>query len=317
MKFASKFLLAKLQPTPGTDPSPDGSNSIETSDLTFNPYGGPTADFNQDRLTLGASKQVNTSPENTASFNVQFSGSGTAGTAPAYGTLLRACGLSETVNVGTDVVYEPVSTGFEQIALYIMRVIDETVQYRHPMLDVKGNVTISASASELPQFQFDNFTGLYVRPTRQTSLITPDLSSFNDALPFTQGNTPTFTLDTHAFCVNAFSFNLGNQVSRIDAPNCQETMIEDRDPSGSITLKATDPDTKDVYALIESHLGDNLSAVALEHGTVAGNILNISLPQIQPRSISEQNVNGELYYQIDFAALPTDAGDDEFKLTLT
>src|SRR6056297_1351162 len=158
MKFASKFLLAKIQPTANTDPDPDGSNSIETSDLAFTPYGGPTADFNQDRLTLGASKQINTSPENTASCNVQFSGSGTAGTAPAYGPLLRACGLSETVDAGTDVVYAPVSTGFEMVALYFMRQISSTVQYRHPLLDVKGNVTISASATELPQFQFDNFT---------------------------------------------------------------------------------------------------------------------------------------------------------------
>jgi len=316
MKFASKFLLAKIQPTAGTDPDPDGSNSIETSDLTFNPYGGPTADFNQDRLTLGASKQINTSPENTASFNVQFSGSGTVGTPPAYGPLLRACGLSETIDAGVSVTYAPVSTGFEMVALYVMRVISSTVQFRHPMLDVKGNVTINATARELPQFQFDNFTGLYVRPTRQTTLITPDLSSFNDALPFTKGNTPTFTWDSHSFCVNAFSFNLGNVISRTDEPGCQETNIEDRDPSGSITVKATDPDTKDVYALIESHLGENLTAVSLQHGTTAGNIMTISLPKIQPRGISEQNVNGELYYQIDFAALP-DSGDDEFELALT
>lgn len=316
MKFASKFLLAKIQPTASTDPSPDGSNSIETSDLSFTPYGGPTADFNQDRLTLGASKQINTSPENTASFNVQFSGSGTAGTAPAYGPLLRACGLSETVDAGVDVVYAPVSTGFEMVALYFMRQISSTVQYRHPLLDVKGNVTISASATELPQFQFDNFTGLYVRPTRQTTLITTDLSSFNDALPFTKTNTPTFTWDSQAFCVNAFSFNLGNVLSRTDEPNCQSTNIEDREPSGSITVKATDPDTKDVYALIESHLGDNLSAISLQHGSTAGNIMTISLPTIQPRGISETNVKGELYYQIDFAALPS-SGDDEFSLTLT
>ena len=45
MKFRSKFLLAKIQPDPAADPGPDGTNAIETADLTFNPYGGDTAEF--------------------------------------------------------------------------------------------------------------------------------------------------------------------------------------------------------------------------------------------------------------------------------
>lgn len=316
MKFASKILLAKIQPDPATDPAPDGSNAIETADLTFNPYQGPTAEFNVDRQTLGANKQVNANPQNTLSFAVQLSGSGTAGTAPAYGPLLRACGLSETIDAGVSVTYAPVSTGFEEVALYLMRFLSSTVDYRHPTLNAKGNVSINASTGEVPTFQFDNFTGLYVRPTRQTGLITPDLSSFNDALPVTNDNTPTFTWDSHAFCVNGFSFNLGNTISRSSEPNCEATSIEDRNSSGSITIEATDPDTKDVYALIESHLGASLTEITLTHGTAAGNTVAITLPKIQVTGISEQNVRGEVYYQCDFNALP-DTGDDEISIVLT
>lgn len=316
MKFQSKFLLAKIQPTADTDPAPDGSNAIETENLTFTPYQGETAEFAVDRKALGANKQINANPQNSLSCRVQLSGSGTAGTAPAYGVLLRACGLDETIVASTSVTYAPVSTGFEEVALYYMRAISDTVDYRHPTLNVKANVQINASVGEVPTFEFDQMLGLYVRPTRQTTVITPDISSFNDALPVTKDNTPTFTWDSYAFCLNAFNFNLGNTISRSSEPNCEETSIEDRNSSGSITIKATDPDSKDVYALMESHTGANLTAISLAHGTAAGNIITISIPKIQVTGITEQNVRGEVYYQCDFNALPN-TGDDEISIALT
>lgn len=319
MKFASKFLLAKIQPDPNVDPTPDGTNAIETSDLSITPYQGNTVSTNVDRLTLGASKQINTSPQNELSFNVQFAGSGgaTPDVPAGYGPLLRACGLSETIDstAGSEkVTYAPISTGFEELALYFLRVVSDTVQLRHPTLNVKGNLQINATSEQLPQFQFDNFLGLYVRPTRQTALITPDTTTFKDSIPFTKGNTPTLTIDGYQGCVNSWTFNLGNTISRADEPGCTNTLIEDREPTGTIVLKATDPDTKDFYQMIESHVNVSTVAIALQHGDTANQILEVNLPQIQPTGISEQEVRGELYYEISYTALPTDAGDDEFEL---
>ena len=40
-------------------------------------------------------------------FEVEMAGSGTAGTAPAFGPLLKACGNSETIVTDTSVTYAP------------------------------------------------------------------------------------------------------------------------------------------------------------------------------------------------------------------
>jgi hypothetical protein len=60
------------------------------------------------RGTLVANKRV------SITFDVELAGSGSAGTAPAFGPLLKAAGLSETVVAVTSVTYAGVSSSFEQ-----------------------------------------------------------------------------------------------------------------------------------------------------------------------------------------------------------
>jgi hypothetical protein len=93
-----------------------GSNAIQVTNVEVTPIesdnvqaaafqgfiGGST------RGTLVANKRV------SITFDVELSGSGTAGTAPAFGPLLKAAGLSETVVAITSVTYAGVSSSFEQ-----------------------------------------------------------------------------------------------------------------------------------------------------------------------------------------------------------
>jgi hypothetical protein len=95
-----KFLVAKIESTYGTDPVPSGgSDAIQVTNVEVTPIesdnvqaaafqgfiGGST------RGTLVANKRV------SITFDVELAGSGAAGTAPAFGPLLKAAGLSETV----------------------------------------------------------------------------------------------------------------------------------------------------------------------------------------------------------------------------
>ena len=48
-----------------------------------------------------------------------MAGSGTAGTAPKYGAILKACGLSETVSGGNTVTYSPVATPSDSVTLFV------------------------------------------------------------------------------------------------------------------------------------------------------------------------------------------------------
>ena len=101
MLTKAKFLLAKIQAVAGTPETLTGSEAILTSGLTITPYGGETVSRNYDRQTLGASPVINVNPQVQLQFGVELAGSGTAGTAPGWSAVARACGLEETVGAGT------------------------------------------------------------------------------------------------------------------------------------------------------------------------------------------------------------------------
>lgn len=99
MHFRKKMILAKLESSYAADPTPSASaNSILTKDLQIQTFQGNTVDLNYDRPHLGGDKSIYTGPHTTLSFNVDLAGAGVAGTPPAYGPLLRACGFQEIVN---------------------------------------------------------------------------------------------------------------------------------------------------------------------------------------------------------------------------
>ena len=87
------WLLAKIESTEGTDPTPvGGSNAIQVTDVELTPIESDNVQAtamqgflgNSTRGTIVANKRVG------VSFSVELSGSGAAGTAPAYGPLLKS-----------------------------------------------------------------------------------------------------------------------------------------------------------------------------------------------------------------------------------
>lgn len=96
--FRKKTLLAKIESTYGTDPTPTGAaNAILTKNLQIQLMQGNTVNRDVDRPTLGNDLTYHVAPYTKLSFDVELAGSGTAGTAPAYAPLLKACGFAETV----------------------------------------------------------------------------------------------------------------------------------------------------------------------------------------------------------------------------
>ena len=120
MKFRNKNILVKIQSALDTDPTADGSNAAVTENLSWTPYAGDRITRDRDRAFFGANSQVNVSPRTEFSFDVELGQAAAAGTAPAFGDLLRACGFSETIDAGVDVEYNPVSDGQEVCAVYFV-----------------------------------------------------------------------------------------------------------------------------------------------------------------------------------------------------
>ena len=90
-------ILAKIETTYGTDAVPTGlANALLISDSSFDiTYNN--VERNNIKGYFGSDEMLAGTRFVEMSFAVEVSGSGTAGTAPAWGPLLQACSFAETV----------------------------------------------------------------------------------------------------------------------------------------------------------------------------------------------------------------------------
>ena len=94
-----RLLLAKIESVYGTDPTPTASaNAVYMGNQQISPHKATLVKRNVTRPYLGNFQSAVAQIFQDISFEVEIAGSGTAGTAPAYGPLMRACGMSETIN---------------------------------------------------------------------------------------------------------------------------------------------------------------------------------------------------------------------------
>jgi hypothetical protein len=239
--------------------------------------------------------------------SVELVGSGTAGTAPAWGVLMRACGVAETVTALTDVEYTPVSDNHESASLYFH--IGPT---RHVMLGTRGNVEITVNAQGIPVAKF-TLTGLFVTPTDQARP-TADLSAFQIPQVATNANTPVFTIGGTAFVLREMTFNLGNDVQPRLLIGRENILIVDRNESVSATVEAVPLATYNPYQIAQDR---TRKALALTHGTVAGKIVSLAFPTCAQKRPTGLNQNQKIVeWPLQFTPLPTD-GDDQWTITLT
>lgn len=304
-----KILLAKIQPDPAVDPVPDGSNAIVTKGLKVVPYDGNKVSRDIDRDALGNDLEFNTAPNVKITFGVELAASGTAGVAPGWGPILRACGFSEVVTLDTDVVYEPVSEGFEAVALYIPH-----NGQLHKATNARGTVKFGLSSGGMPEMQFE-FTGQWHAPVVAPPPVGIDTSAFETPLPVNSVNT-TLNIAGYAAKAESVDIDIANSVVFRDVMGSQEVLITDRAPAGSMTIEAPDLATKDFFAASASHAGVTLYPLVVEHGKTAGQIVNLSAPTVQLSGIDMGDSDGILTYSMNTRLIPTDAGDDEFVLAL-
>lgn len=309
MFFKKKYLLAKMMETAGTDPSPDGANAILTRNLKIQFYEGPSTTLDYDRPTLGNYEEIKTAPHAVVSGDVFLSGSGTAGTAPGFSPILRACGLAETVVENTSVDYDPVSDSFESVALYFFA--DGQL---HIILDAKGTFTLNFTKSEIPYISF-TCTGLYKTPVAAET-VTPAPANFGTPIPFNKANTPVSKIGGASYPMESFTLDMSNQVVHRDLPGSESIKITDRAPSGSTVIEAPAIGTHDFFTDVESHNGATTQAVEIQQGTTAGNICTVSAPKVQLSGLEYQDSDGITAYALSTLFIP-DAGDDEISISFT
>lgn len=304
-----RLILIETEATYGTDPTPTGADAVLVRDLNITPQQSDVVNRDVVRPYLGASQQLLANTRVECTFSVELTGSGTAGTAPAYGKALQACGLAETIVASTSVTYAPVSSSFSSVTIYYN--IDGL---RHKVTGARGTFTINGAVGEIPSIDF-TFTGVYNAPDDSAL---PSATYANQATPliFKNGNTSSFQLLSYAGALQSFSFDLGNNlVYRELVGGTKEVLLTDRAATGSTTIEAVSIATKDYFtaALSDTTLGN----LDFTHGSTAGNIVDFASTKVDIGDVSYGDQDGIAMLTIPYTCVPSTSGNDEFSLAYT
>ncbi len=304
-----RLILAKIESTYGTDPTPDGSsNAILVRNLEIQPLVAETVNRDLVRPYMGQADQLLAQTRVEVTFEVELAGSGTAGTAPAYGPVLRSCGLSETISASTSVTYAPESSGFESVTIYY-----HEDGIRHKVTGCRGTFELNGEVGQIPVISF-TMTGIYNAPTDET-LPTPTYSNQAAPLLFKQGNTINFSAFSYSGCLQSYNFSIANSVIYRELVGCsKEILITDRAPAGTIVIEAPTIAAKDFFTVAT---GSSTGSITFQHGGTAGNIVTMTTAQSDLGNLTYSDMDGVQMLNMPFIAVPTNAGNDELSLVYT
>lgn len=310
IKWRTRVVLFKLESVYGTDPTPSGAaNAIETLEAEITPVSGDFEELELARPYLGALEAIPVGIHVVAEFGVPLAGGGGADTPAAWAPLLRAAGFAETINAGVDVTYDPVSQDEESGTLYFY-----VGPNLHEANGCRVAVTgISLPAGGIPRINFA-VTGLYVGPVGGQT-VSPDFSGFQKAIPVSAANT-SCTVHTYSGPVSSVELELGQEVEHLDWINTKRVEITDRQITGTIAIEAPDVAVLDMFTRAVGAAGGGpitTGTLALTHGTVAGNIIEISAPAVQIVEPTYAEESGIAMLELGVRLLPN-TGDDDIQI---
>ena len=302
-----RTILAKTEVTYGTDPTPTGvANAILVRNLNITPLNAELVSRDLVRPYLGASEQLLASSYVTVDFEVEMAGSGTAGTAPAYGPLLLACGMASTVSAAVSVTYAPVSASFGSATIYYN--VDGVL---HKVTGARGNVEMNIEVGQIPVFKF-TFTGLYNAPT-DAALPTVTYTAFQTPQAANSDNTSAFSLYSYSGALQSVNVNLNNAITYRTLIGAEDVLMTDRQVSGTAVFEAPTIAQKDYWSLA---LGSTLGTLDITHGTTVGNKVQISSTRAKITNPTYQDQNGIHMLQAPFNLVPSTAGNDEISIVV-
>lgn len=309
--WRNKVLLAKVEATYGVDAAPTGAaNAILATDVKLSPMEGQDVSRELDsRPWMGASETIPVGLYAKISFKVEVKSSGAAGTAPAYGPLLRASAMAETVSAGVSVTYNRASTNHASTTIWLN--IDGTL---YALTGARGNAVYRVNAAGVAYLEFE-FSGLFVQPTA-VAVPTPTYGTQLSQMPqaASSANTPTFTLGGVSLVLRDFMLDWGNEVTPRMLIRSETILITDFSEKIDMTVEAVALATLNPYALAAAGTAQALSLV---HGTGAGKITTLSVPNAMIQRPSGINTQDNIIeWPLSLIPKSTAAGD-QFTLVFT
>lgn len=309
-------ILAKIETTAGVDAVPTGAaNALLVRDVSITPLESQNVDRAIIRPYFGASEQLVGPGSVRVGFTVELSGSGTAGTAPAWGALFQACAFAEAVLATPGrVEYTPITDSPKTATIYYH---DSGVL--HKLLGAMGTWKLEAMANGIPVLQFD-FVGVdggisaVAQPSvTLTAWKTPVVISPSTAVDITLGATYAAGVLTGGSVLTSTGISLdgGNKPVLTRFVSTQRIDNTDRQVSGKIELELTAAQEVSNFASVKAN---TLQSLAFTIGTTAGAKIMLHMPAVQLINPTKSDRDGVRTISYDLRVTPTSAGNDEVRI---
>ena len=310
-----RLLLAAVEQTYGTFESVAATDAILVSNLDCQPLDAGLIDRELVLPYFGQRPMIPGQRVGTVTFDVELAGSGTAGTAPRWGRLLRACGFGETV-VGASpgpasVTYAPAMTNIKGVSFDF-----NNDGNRHRLKGCRGTATFNLGVGEIPRISFE-FFGEYVAAGVEAQL-TPTFADQAVPVVVSSANTTAVSVLGLSACMQSFSLNLGNEIPLRQLAGCsQQYPITNRLPSGEVVIEApvigSGSGEKDYFAQV---LSQTTGSISWQHGQTAGNIVTLTMGQCNIDNPTYSDSDGIQMLTVPYMAQAT-AANNEMSLVLT
>ncbi len=309
-------ILAKIETTSGTDAAP--TNTADAIAIRVSNLSTKVDETFADRdVILGvfaAADKLPVTRRATVSFSVELQSSGTLGTAPAWGKLLQACGMAETVTATTRVDYTTASTGLKTLTIWA---------YTNGRLEkynyCAGTFTVNLKAGDVPSLDF-TFTGL-VTSVAAGSAPTPTLTAW--IAPQAVGPAATTSLSVGctysagalsggtSYNFRELSIDAGNDVQDLMLIAQESVGIYGRTPTSKFVADLGG--TAHAQFVADMHAGTQKS-FGLVHGSTAGKKVLVFAGQATLTGVSDTADGSVLLSEVSSVLRPSSAGSDDFRI---
>ena len=306
LRKKNQLLLVKIETTYDTDPTPAAATE---SILAIDPQIKESIEPGRRPAQVGSLSRlpsVDGSKFVEVTFKVELKGSGTAGTAPRIGPLLRACGFDQTIVASTSVTYKPISANFESVTFYFF--IDGR---RHIITGTRGDPKLFFEAGQFPMLDL-TFKGRYAASTL-VALPTPTLET---TLPQICKSCNFQYNSKNTLVLKSVNIEMNNTVvprpSLNDANSIVGFEITGRDPMVTI-----DPEMiiETSYAF-RTDAFTNQRQISWVVGATAGNICTITIPKFNPY-FPEYADRDEIMVETIKGEASQNTGNDEIEIVFT
>jgi hypothetical protein len=323
MSFDTRFLIAKLQADLNVAADYAGADLIPALELTHRPL---EADRQSRDIIDGAPGATGADflarPRVRVTAALEASAAAAPGSAPFWGGLVQACGLSETLSAGASAAYSPRADASSEWATLVggfggsQAAPGAAADFMQEAINATGTVGFQAGDGELPRLNFE-MTAIYGAPVARSAVVAASpldvgalgQASYREADHVSHANT-SFTFAGQALILRELTMQDEAPVIHNDRPNDLSTRRGRRRYTGRMVVTAPALADFDYFA---RSLDGSEQALLFRNGT-AGNQVEFRADRVQAFLSDLGEQDNEVTATFDLLYLRDDT-TGEFRIT--